>query len=255
MVTSYKRIVVGVLAALLISVTGSVNAWAAQVAKQEKKVEKKTDKSRVKRIERKPCVFVASSHRRGMLGVRLTNLTPELRAHFGAPMDVGVMISEITPDSPAAKAGLQVGDIITGVDDKEVSSSFDLARTVRRKEGGELVELQVLRDKTLLTVTANIEERERSEVDLGHMLLEDCDELDFDFDFNFEFDEEAMEEAIENATRHLENPEWKSRMKWIERLGEGELEEKLKELEKKLEKMEEELKELEAKKKKQLDNI
>jgi hypothetical protein len=181
-----------------------------------------------------------------MLGVQLTNLSSELRAHFGAPEDTGVMISGITSGSPAEIAGLRVGDIITSIDGKEVSSSSDVARPIRRKEAGEIAEIEVLRDKSSLTVSAAIEERARSEIDLGDFFLEDCDELEFDFDF----DEEAMREAIENATRHFRSPEWKSQWKWFEQWDGEELEEKLKELEKKLEKMEEELERLELKKRK-----
>jgi hypothetical protein len=181
-----------------------------------------------------------------MLGVQLTNLTRELRAHFGAPEDVGVMVSGVAADSPADKAGIRVGDIITSIDGHEVSSSSDVGRRIRRKEAGVVAEVEVLRDKTTLTLSAAIEVRERSEVDLGEFFMEDCDELEFDFDF----DEEAVKEAIENATRHFQSPEWQSQWKWIERFTEEEVEEKLKELEKKLEKMEEELEKLEEKKRK-----
>ena len=45
----------------------------------------------------------------GYLGVELVDLTPELREHFGAPRDVGVMVGRVEPGSPAARAGLEVG--------------------------------------------------------------------------------------------------------------------------------------------------
>ena len=51
-------------------------------------------------------------HSGKVLGVGLTDLTPELREHFGVGGDAGVMISRVVEDSPAAKAGLRVGDII-----------------------------------------------------------------------------------------------------------------------------------------------
>jgi hypothetical protein len=144
-----------------------------------------------------------------------------------------------------------VGDIITSVDGHEVSSSSDVARRIRRKEGGEVAEVEVLRDGSSLTLSATIEEGERSEVDLGSFFMEDCDELEFDFDF----DEEAVKEAIENATRHFKSQEWQSQWKWAERFSEEELEEKLKELEKKLEKMQIELKRLEEKKREKIEEF
>jgi C-terminal processing protease CtpA/Prc len=163
--------------------------------------------------------------------------------------DTGVMISGITPDSPAEKAGLRVGDIITSIDGEDASSTSDVARVIRGKGEGEIAEVEVIRDKSPLTFSATIEERARSEVDLGEFFLEDCDELEFDFDF----DEEAVREAIENATRQFRSPEWRAHWKWVEQWDEEEfnekLDEKLKELEKKLEKMEKELEKLELKKK------
>src|SRR5688500_12390489 len=46
--------------------------------------------------------------RRGYLGVGLTEMTPELRAHFGVPEEAGVMVSSVEDGSPADKAGLKV---------------------------------------------------------------------------------------------------------------------------------------------------
>src|ERR1700674_1056075 len=53
--------------------------------------------------------------KRGYLGVELSELTPELRAHFGAPESAGVMVARVAAGSPAEKGGLNVGDIITSL--------------------------------------------------------------------------------------------------------------------------------------------
>jgi hypothetical protein len=237
-----------VVAGFTLWMASSLTAGSARAAPgwvQEKQQEEETKREKRVHIVKTPCVFVSSSHKRGTLGVQLTNLTPDLRAHFGAPKDIGVMISGITTGSPAEKAGLQVGDIITSVDGEDVESSSDVARRIRGKQQGEVAEIHVLRDKTSLTLEATIEESERAEVDLGDFFRGDCDE----FQFAFDFDEEAVKDAIENATRHLRNPEFLSQWKWAEHFSEAELQEKLKELEKKLEKMEKELEGLEFKKK------
>jgi hypothetical protein len=243
-----KNITLGFFAAGFLALLPAASAFARPVW-QEKEQEDQVKRIRIEkrpqvRVSGSPCVFITSSHRRGMLGVQLTNLTPDLRSHFGAPKNAGVMVSGVTADSPAEKAGIRVGDIITAIDGEDASSSSDVARRIRRKEDGETAEIQILRDGSSLELNATIEERERSEVDLGNLFLEDCDEFEFDFDF----DEEAVREAIENATRHLRSPEWKSQWKSIERITEEEVEAKLKELEKKLEKMEKELEKLEEKK-------
>ncbi len=71
----------------------------------------------------------------GYLGVRSIEMTPELRQHFGAPKDAGVLVGTVEPESPAAKAGIQVGDILTAVDGEGVGSTRALSRSVRRPQG------------------------------------------------------------------------------------------------------------------------
>jgi membrane-associated protease RseP (regulator of RpoE activity) len=119
--------------------------------------------------------------RRGYLGVALTELTPELRAHFGAPEDAGVMVSQVEAGSPGDKAGLKVGDILSGVDGKDVASSWDVRARVRELEDGQQVPLEVWRNGKVQTVTATIALRERSEFDMGPMMIrsEDGDQLRF----------------------------------------------------------------------------
>jgi hypothetical protein len=198
---------------------------------------------RVRRISvgRNPCVVVATTHRRGSLGVHLTDLTPELRDHFGAPADAGVMVSKVVEDSPASKAGIRVGDILTAVDGEEVSSAREVAQTVRRKSAGDEVAIELRRDGTITKLNATIEARERSEIDLGRFFNAgiDCDEMDFTMDLHI--DEEAIREAVEKAKEHFESQEWKSHWKWLERWDEDELEEKMEELEDRLKELEKEL--------------
>jgi membrane-associated protease RseP (regulator of RpoE activity) len=94
----------------------------------------------------------------GYLGVRSIEMTPELRQHFGAPKDTGVMVGTVEPESPAAKAGIQVGDIVTAVDGDEVGSTRDLSRSVRRHKDGDAVKVDLLRDRAKKTLTVTIQE-------------------------------------------------------------------------------------------------
>jgi len=109
--------------------------------------------------------------RRGYLGVGLTELTPELRTHFGVPDESGVMVSKVEPGSPAEKAGLKVGDIISGIDGKTVHSSLDLTARVREFDEGQQAPLEIWRNGKVMTLTAALTLKERPEMDMGPLLL------------------------------------------------------------------------------------
>ena len=143
---------------------------------------KEKDK-KIEKVERHRIVFVGPDGkekvieglgpmvRRGYLGVGLTELTPELRAHFGAPEEAGVMVSSVESGSPADKAGLQVGDILARIDGKDVKSSWDVRARVREYEEGQQVPLEVWRDRKVQTLTTTIALRERGELDMGPIFL------------------------------------------------------------------------------------
>ena len=94
-------------------------------------------------------------------------MTPDLRQHFGAPRDAGVFVGSVEADSPAAKAGLQVGDIVTKVDGDVIGSTRELVRLVRHRKGGESITVDVLRNKAAKTLTVTVAERKGSEVRIG----------------------------------------------------------------------------------------
>ena len=84
---------------------------------------------------------------RGWLGVVLQPLTPELAASFGAEGKKGVLISDVTADSPAARAGLKSGDVVLEVDGRPVDTPSDVARSVGLAAPGHKTTLTVWRDK------------------------------------------------------------------------------------------------------------
>jgi serine protease Do len=92
---------------------------------------------------------------RARLGVQLNSLTPELAEYFGAK-DGGVLVARVTTDSPAAKAGLRAGDVITSVDGDRVRSTSDLVDELRDKDGE--ITLGIVRDKKETSVKATITE-------------------------------------------------------------------------------------------------
>lgn len=109
--------------------------------------------------------------RRGFLGVGLTELTPELRAHFGVPEDAGVMVASVAEGSPADKAGLKVGDIVASLDGKDVKSSWDVRSQIRDLKEGEQVPMTVYRDGKAQNLSATITLRERPEFDMAPLLF------------------------------------------------------------------------------------
>lgn len=109
--------------------------------------------------------------RRGYLGVGLTDLTPELRAHFGVPEDSGVIVGKVESGSPAEKAGVKVGDIITSIGGEAIQSSWDVSLKVRKQEDGDQVPIEVWRKGKVQTLTATVEQRERAEMDLSPFMM------------------------------------------------------------------------------------
>ncbi len=103
----------------------------------------------------------------GYIGIRPLEMTPELRTHFGAPKEAGVFVGTVEKDSPAAKAGLQVGDIVTSADGEKVERKRDLVRTIRRKKEGDTVKIELVRDRAAKTLTVTVAEREDSRVRVG----------------------------------------------------------------------------------------
>lgn len=96
---------------------------------------------------------------RGFLGVGLRELTPELQTHFGAPEGSGVLVASVSDDSPAAAAGIRVGDVITAVDGLSVDSTRDLSREIRHRPGAS-VAIELYRDGKEKEVTAALGERQ-----------------------------------------------------------------------------------------------
>ena len=94
---------------------------------------------------------------RGRIGVMIQSLTPELAKGFGLPEDTkGALVSRTDKDSPAAKAGLQSGDIIVGVDGTHVKNYSDIPRQISFAKPGSTVKLTVIRNKKEITVPVTV---------------------------------------------------------------------------------------------------
>ena len=153
-------------------------------------------------------------HGRGYVGVRLVDLTPELREYFGVPKDAGVLVGSVETDSPAAKAGLKVGDVVTAVDGERVESPRDLSRAVRRKKSGDVVKLDLARDRARKQLSVTVADRPGQEIrvgDLGPMVHKHMRVFENgDFGKNFELhDMGSLQKRLDGLEQRLKDLEKK----------------------------------------------
>jgi serine protease Do len=95
---------------------------------------------------------------RGWLGVSIQPLTPELAKSFGVKDTKGVLISDVIPDGPAAKAGVQPGDVLLEFEGKKMEAPADLQRAVGFTSPGTTAKMKVLREKGDRTLEVKIGE-------------------------------------------------------------------------------------------------
>jgi serine protease Do len=94
----------------------------------------------------------------GRMGVNLESLTTQLGDYFGVKDGHGALVVSTQKESPADKAGLKAGDVIVGVDSKDITSPGDVARAVRTKDEGD-VEIRVLRERQSKAFKVHLEKR------------------------------------------------------------------------------------------------
>lgn len=93
----------------------------------------------------------------GRIGISVADVTPENAKFFDQSTAAGAVISQVDADSPGAKAGLQIGDVVTEVDGKKVSDAGDLQVMVGQKQPGTKVDLTVLRNGKTMSVPVTLE--------------------------------------------------------------------------------------------------
>ncbi|MHA7061936.1 DegQ family serine endoprotease [Azospirillum argentinense] len=93
---------------------------------------------------------------RGWLGVKIQEISPEIAESVGLSQTKGALVAEVTPDSPAAKAGVRQGDVILAYGGKPVNTLRDLTRRVADTKAGDTVDMTVVRKGKETTLTAHI---------------------------------------------------------------------------------------------------
>lgn len=190
--------------------------------------------TRVERVEREPRTVIVRDGRvvdlhpgdllvggkRVFLGVSPIEMTGELREHFGASKETGVLIGDVEANSPAGKAGIRVGDVLIAIDGKDMQSYADIRRALREKKAGDSLRVDVLRNKNRQTVVVTLAERE----------------------FPGMFRAGDLENLEKRLNTTFNSPEWKASVERLGRLGDcGELQSRIKELETRLKDLEKKL--------------
>ncbi|WP_136255427.1 DegQ family serine endoprotease [Onishia niordana] len=93
---------------------------------------------------------------RGWLGVVIQPVSRDLAESFGLDGPAGALIADLDPEGPAARDGLEAGDVILGVNGQDVDRSSSLPRLIGRVSPGEEVELDVMRDGRQREVTVTV---------------------------------------------------------------------------------------------------
>ena len=102
--------------------------------------------------------YYLSCFGRGKLGVKVQELNEQLAKYF--KVDKGVLITNVTKDRPAAKAGLEAGDVITAVAGKTVEDADDLQKLLKKYEPGDKAEIAYVRQGNSNTVQVELDDPE-----------------------------------------------------------------------------------------------
>jgi len=100
---------------------------------------------------------------RGLMGIFVQHLTPELAEAFSLPDTNGALIAQVNQDSPAAKAGLKPGDIIRNINGTTITDAAQVKNMIGLLRVGSTVAMQVLRDGKPLQIDAKIADLKQHE--------------------------------------------------------------------------------------------
>ena len=101
--------------------------------------------------------------KRGVLGVNIYNVTPDVAKEFGLSDASGALVAGVAPGSAAEKAGVKTGDIIVSINGTPMKSAAELRNAIGMLRIGDQVEIGLLRDGKPLKVTALVAERTDSD--------------------------------------------------------------------------------------------
>ena len=103
---------------------------------------------------------------RGFIGITLTDVNPALQRALGLGVSQGVIIQDVTPQTPAERAGLKPYDVILEVEGQPVATSQELIRDISERQPGSVAKLQVLREGRRQVLQVKLAERPGREGEL-----------------------------------------------------------------------------------------
>ncbi|HYJ45483.1 MAG TPA: PDZ domain-containing protein [Pyrinomonadaceae bacterium] len=105
-----------------------------------------------------PEVFSYGFGNNRRVGITSTTLTRQLADYFGVSAGKGLLVTSVSENSPASKAGLRAGDVITEVNGEKIDGTGDFVRALNRKDDGE-VTITIIRDRSQHTIKVTPERR------------------------------------------------------------------------------------------------
>jgi hypothetical protein len=190
--------------------------------------------------------------RRPFLGVSTVDLTPELREHLGAPRDRGVLVSSVSEGGPARRAGLEVGDVVTRLEDEPIDSVLSLIQAISHHVRGESVIVEAWRGGRPRQVDVTFGEHEVPSFDVGPLVFRSRADGPGRLltvgpgEFReLPIDPERLHRLGKELGERLRSPEWSRRLEALQP-GSAALEARIHELEERLRLLEQELQGLAA---------
>jgi 2-alkenal reductase len=101
---------------------------------------------------------------RPYLGITYETITPRIAAYLQLEIQNGALITSVVPMGPAARAGLQAGDVIVQIDEQVVDEGTSLAQLINEHQVKEQVTLTIVRRGSKQTIAAQLDERPSPEL-------------------------------------------------------------------------------------------
>lgn len=116
--------------------------------------------------------------KRGWIGIKMQANTAEMSASLGFPQNDGVVISSVSENSSASKAGIQAGDIILSFDGHKIDNTKNLSRMVAETSIGKIAEFELWRNNQRLIVKVLIEEMKDEPLIIKNIISQDSEGVD-----------------------------------------------------------------------------